>query len=164
MLGCIATHLPGVIAILMVLKFAFWGFRMHRYGHGGCHGGGWHGRRRGSFESEGFTRAASEVVKRRLGIDEEQEGIVDHALIDLRASVKEFVAELKATHEPLIKAFEGETVDDAAISTIFARHDDALSKARREIVSALKQIHAVLRPEQRERAVKWASKTDHRWV
>jgi len=43
------------------------------------------------------------------------------------------------------------------LAAIFARHDDALAKSRRDVVSALKQIHAVLRPEQRQQAAQWLS-------
>lgn len=159
----------GTICLLALMRMMAWSAwqRHHGMGYaGGCHGGWRRGRGRGPapFESEGFARAAGEVLKRRLNIDEDQEAVVDHALIDLRGSLKELMAELKNTKEPLFNAFRGETVDDAAIASAFARQDDALGKARREVVSALKQIHAVLRPDQRSRAADWASNAKPGWV
>ncbi len=127
------------------------------YRHGG--GRGFRGR---PLHSEGFHRAAGEVLKRRLGIDEEQEPVVDHALRDLRSAAKELFEELKSTRPDLANAFRGEVIDDAALAIAFARHDDAVGRARRQIVSALKQIHAVLDAEQREQAAN-ALASDAKW-
>ncbi len=167
----------GTVCLLLLVRMAAAGarFRWHMahgagpgsFGPGGC-GRGWHGGRGGHngwevpggqgggrVDAERMGRAAGEVMKRRLGIDGDQEGVVDHALIDLRGALKELAGELKETKQPLVDAFAGETVDDSGLAAIFARQDDAVARARREVLSSLKQIHAVLRPEQRERAVKW---------
>jgi len=137
------------------------------YGYRGDGRRGWGGRgRRGpaSMGSDGFARAAGEVFKRRLRIDDEQDDIVDHALIDLRKAVKELVDEVKDTRAGIADAFRGETVDEAALAAAFARHDDALSRARREVVSSLKQVHAVLDPEQRTQAADLIASGEGRWV
>jgi uncharacterized membrane protein len=157
-----------LFGLMGVARRAFWA---GRYGYGGgCHGGGgwhgrrgWHGRGRGPGTGEGFARAAGEIFKRRLRIDEEQEGMVDHALIDLRKAVKELSEELKGSRAALADAFRGETVDDAALAAVFARHDDALGRARRDVVSSLKQVHAVLDADQRKRAADWLASADGRW-
>lgn len=138
-------------------------------GHGfrGGWRGGWGGRgRRGpaSMGGEGFARAAGEVFKRRLRIDEEQDDIVDHALIDLRKAVKELVDEVKDTRAGIADAFRGETVDEAALAAAFARHDDAVARARREVVSSLKQVHAVLDADQRKQAADLLASGEGRWV
>jgi uncharacterized membrane protein len=104
------------------------------------------------------------VFKRRLDIDEEQEPIVDHAFVDLRKAGKELVDELKDTRKTLADAFAGEAVDEAALAAAFARHDDATARARRDIVSAFKQIHAVLDPEQRKRAAAWLAAGEGGWA
>lgn len=158
--GCFIGFFVGFLALVFVMKIAFWGIR-HRMG-GGCYG--FRHRRHNPYHSEGMGRAAGEILKRRLGIDEDQEGMVDHALGDIRASLKDLGGEFKATYAPITEAFRGETLDDAAISAAFTRQDDAIAKARREILSAFKQIHAVLRPDQRTRAADWASKNPPRWV
>lgn len=182
--------LVGALSVVVVAGVARRAFWMGRHGcgpgrHGGCggrgHGGrgchaGWHGGWRGEWRGEGgageggrrgsplhdeaFARAMGEVFKRRLDVDEDQEPYVDHALKDLRAALKELSDELKATRAPVGEAFRGETVDDAALAAAFARHDDALGRARRQVVSALKQVHAVLTPEQRARAVEWIASAE----
>ena len=164
----------GTVCLLLLVRMAAHGAwaRCHMaHGNSGGCGRGWHGGRGshngwevpggqggsggGRVDAERMGRAAGEVMKRRLGIDGEQEGVVDHALIDLRGALKELAGELKETKQPLVDAFAGETVDDSGLAAIFARQDDAVARARREVLSSLKQIHAVLRPDQRERAVKW---------
>ena len=112
---------------------------------GGCHGGrgrrhGWHadGARRG--RRAGFARAAGEVFKRRLDVDPDQEDIVDHALADLRDSLEALGATLHDSRAALSQAFAGE-----------------------EVVSALKQIHAVLDPEQRALAASWLADAQPGW-
>ena len=140
----------------------------HHFAHGGYgpHGR-WGGRRGGhgrGFE-RGVAQAAGEVFKRRLRIDEDQEGIVDHALTDLRGSGREYVDLLKDVRKDLAAAFAGEVVDEAAISSAFARHDEEMAKTRRDAVSALKQIHGVLDADQRKAATEWLGAVEPgRWV
>ena len=64
----------------------------------------------------------------------------------------------------VLLAFRGESVDDAAVAATFPRHDDALAHARRDVISALKQVHAVLTPEQRAMAADWLAAHDGKWV
>lgn len=130
------------------------------------HGCGPRGRYAGHpvYGEERFARAAGEVLKRRLRIDEEQEPVVDHALRDLRAALAELGKELGDTRGAVAEAFRGEAVDDAALAAAFARQDDAVGRARREVVSALKQVHAVLEPDQRERAADLLAKGGLRWA
>jgi len=151
-----------VLGMIGVVRRVAWGHRAH--GGRGCRRT-WRGRRAtGPFGNEGYARAAGEVFKRRLDIDEEQEGIVDHALHDLHGALKELAGEMKASRAPIAEAFRGESVDDAALAAAFARHDDALTRARREVVSALKQVHAVLTPEQRATAADWVATRDATWL
>ncbi|MCB9679271.1 MAG: Spy/CpxP family protein refolding chaperone [Alphaproteobacteria bacterium] len=146
--------------------------RFHgRHGFHGGHGGhGWRGHHgghgEGGFQSErrrgrgrhGFSRAASEIFKRHLDLDEDQADLVDHALADLRKAVHEFGDTLKAGRADLGAAFAGEQVDDAALAALFSTQDEEVARFRREAVSALKQIHAVLDPDQREEATRWLSR------
>ncbi|MEO0602025.1 MAG: hypothetical protein AAF211_11360, partial [Myxococcota bacterium] len=44
-----------------------------------------------------------------------------------------------------------EVLDDGRIEVVFDRLDDDLKRTRREVVSAIKQIHATLDEEQRDR-------------
>lgn len=143
-----------------------WG---HHHGPWGHHGPGgwrhhaWNGPTRDPQRfREGAGRAMAEVLKRRLRIDEDQEGIVDHALSDLRRSVAAFGDDLKGGRDELAGAFRGEQVDEAALDALFARWEEDLRRTRREVVSALKQVHAVLDEEQRSAAVDLLSKADGR--
>lgn len=161
MVGCVVGVL-GALFLAGVARRVVFGRRWHRHG---CHGGyrhGWHGPR--GVGEERFARAAAEVVKRRLRIDEEQEPIVDHALRDARAALKELAAELSDTRAAVAGAFREEVVDDAALAAAFAKQDDAVARARREVVSAMKQIHAVLEPEQRARAAEWLASGKPTWA
>ena len=111
--------------------------------------------RRGERRRSGFGRAAGEAFKRGLRVDEDQEDIIDHAFADLQATLRDVGGSLKDSRGDLAAAFGGEEVDDGALDAIFSRHDEDIARARHEIVSALKQIHAVLDPDQRGRASDW---------
>lgn len=160
MLGFIFGSLCLSLLIVGAVRRRFHG------GHGGYGGCGRYGRRWGRrpMNSEGVARAAGEVFKRRLDIDEDQEGIVDHAMTDLRDAIKELAGELKDSRGAIANAFRGETVDEAALSAAFARQDDALGRARRQTVSSFKQIHAVLTPKQREKAADWLGAVETKWM
>ena len=136
--------------------------RRHPWGGGGWEGDegprrGRHGHRRHGRGGRGggFQRAASEMFKRRLRVDEDQEDLVDHALRDLRDAMGGLTRELKRERADLAEAFAGETVDEAGLAALWAQQDEELQRFRREAISALKQIHAVLDPEQRKEAASW---------
>ncbi|MFZ5479663.1 MAG: periplasmic heavy metal sensor [Myxococcota bacterium] len=156
------SFLLGAFATLTFFGLCRLAFHRRRWhAHGRCGGYGRHPRGMGR---ERFARAAGEVFKRRLDVDEEQEPIVDHALADARAALKELADELAATRGAVADALRGESVDDAALAAAFAKHDDAVARARRAVVSAVKQVHAVLEPEQRARAADWIASKDTRWM
>ncbi len=176
LLGVLST-LGVVAALLLARRLVFWRMRHWRGHHGsrgGCRRAGWHGgghggwRGRGSrgfgfgavLGNDGVGRAAGEVLKRKLDISEEQEPIVDHAWIDARTALREVSEELDATRATIAGALRGEAVDEAALAAAFARQDDAVARARRALVSAVKQVHAVLTPEQRERAASFVGRAE----
>lgn len=137
------------------------GPRHHGCGH---HKDGRRNHHRGRRRSgERFGRAASEVFKRKLGIDEDQEDLIDHALDDLHGSVRGLRTSMKASKSDFVAAFSGEEVDDAALAALFEAQDQDLKWFRREAVSALKQVHAVLDPEQRQQATSWLGRAGG-WV
>jgi len=135
--------------------------RRHRHAH--CHAGrGMHhahhsqrGRGRGRGRARGFDRAMGEAVKRGLHVDRDQENLVDHALKDLREALRSFKDTMRESRADVAEAFDADTVDDAALDVIFANQDAAITETRRQVVSALKQVHAVLDDDQRAKAVTW---------
>lgn len=98
------------------------------------------------------------MFKRELDLDDDQADLVDHALRDLRRAGEDLEVALKDARGDLAKAFSGEAVDEGTVSAIFASQDEDLVRFRRSALSALKQIHAVLEPDQRERAVAWLAR------
>jgi hypothetical protein len=164
--------------------FGLAGMARHHYAYGGygrSYGGGscgsyrGHHRSRHGYGGEGrseqgswvgddrFARAAGEVFKRRLRIHEDQEAIIDHALKDLHAALKDLRSSVKDSRSELATAFKGEAVDDAQLAVLFDRWTDDLKKARQDVVSSLKQIHAVLDEDQRKRATDWLGQNPE-WV
>jgi Spy/CpxP family protein refolding chaperone len=129
--------------------------------------GGWHHphhrHHRGAWRHGGW-RMAGAVAKRRLNLDEDQEGIVDHAFMDLRTAVSSFADAMRETRADLAQAFRGDRIDDEALDAIVARQDEVIASTRRDVVSALRQIHAVLDPEQREAAATWLGARRLRYV
>ncbi len=141
--------------------------RWHHHHHGGCgahgrHGGHWQGHghwgRQGGpgAPTRGRRRGAgapavviAEMLKRRLDVDEEQGMVVDHAVSDVKESWKELHETMQDARRDAADTLRGETVDEAALEAIFARTDEELARTRRHLVSAVKQIHAVLDEEQR---------------
>lgn len=138
------------------------GFHHHRRRGCGRHHEG-HGHRHGRRGRRGFGRAAAEVFKRRLDVDEDQEDLFDHALRDLREAFGGLTRELKRERGDLADAFTGEQVDEAGLAALWAQQDEELQRFRREAVSALKQIHAVLDPDQRRVAASWLQR-EGRWA
>ena len=164
LIGALSTL--GLLFLVRGLRMAF---RFRRGCHGGgCHGGHFHGGHRPGYrarplDEQGLARAAAEVIKRRLQVQDEQEDIVDHALRDAQASLGGLRATLKDSRQGLGEAFRGEQVDEAALAALFARQDEELKRTRKDLVSALKQIHAVLEPQQRERGADWLA-SDEGWM
>lgn len=112
-------------------------------------------RRRGNRNP---ARARAERLKRKLRVDEDQEDYVDLALKDLHVALGDAKDALSRSRADLAAAFSGDEVDEAAIASAFAAQDEDLGTFRKELVSALKQIHSVLDPDQRDIAARWLSK------
>ena len=149
-------------------------FHHGHHGHHGHHEGGWRAHRgfHGGGESHegqrrrgrGFGRAASEVFKRKLDLDDEQADLVDHAFRDLGDAGRGFKESLRTQKQDLAAAFSAEEVDESALAALFAAQDEELQRFRRTALSVFKQIHAVLEPEQRAEATRWFASQGGRWM
>ncbi|MEN0065725.1 MAG: periplasmic heavy metal sensor [Myxococcota bacterium] len=133
-----------LMALFALKASAFHRYRRFRHGPGG--------RRRGRGRGRGMVAfATAEHIKRRLDLDEDQGDLADHAIADAQRSVKEMYGSFSDARVELADLVRGEAVDDAQLEVIFDRIDDDLRRTRREVVSAIKQIHATLDEDQRDR-------------
>lgn len=150
--------LMGMFFVMKMTRMMMWRSHHHGWRHHGHHRH-LHGRRgpdRGRRGRGGWwARAGGEVLKRRLDLDEDQSDIADHAVTDVRRSVRDFVASVKDSRGELAEALRDEALDDARLEVVFDRLQGDLERTRRDIVSAVKQVHAVLDEEQREEAATW---------
>ncbi len=161
----------GTLCLFGLFGMMMGGHRRRRmaWASGGCGPEGYHGHhgRRGQrgrrMRAGGVSRAATEVLKRRLDVDDEQSPIVDHALTDVRKALEALKEEANASRETVADAFRGEEVDDAALTAAFTHLDDVIARERRAIISALSQVHAVLDDEQREAAAELLAHGPSRW-
>lgn len=142
----------GTLCMVGLIGLAKAGRHRHHGGHGRGRCGGPRGGMRGRRRGQGMGRAFGEVLKRRLDVDDDQELVVDHALRDAREAMREWREGVRDDREAFADAFRDEDVDQAAIDAVFARQDEAMARARRQVLSAMKQVHAVLDAEQRQQA------------
>lgn len=131
------------------------------HGHPNRCGHGSQGTRR---RGRGFERAAAEMFKRKLDLDDDQADLVDHAFRDLAEAGRTFQEAMRTQKQDLAEAFRAEEVDETGLASLYAAQDEALQTFRRSAVSVLKQIHAVLEPDQREAATHWFQQVGGRWM
>ena len=119
------------------------GGRGHR-GWGRHWGGGGH---RGGIGGSFWLR----MLFARVDTTPGQEREIRAAIEELRDRAKDAKSGMLDTRESLGKSVAGETFDDAAFEAVSARVDATSEKMKDALASALKRIHAVLDPKQRER-------------
>jgi Spy/CpxP family protein refolding chaperone len=154
----IAAGIVGVVAVVKRLVFR------RRFGHyafagGPCGGGpgfgyggggfrGWgRGGHRGGIGGSFWLR----MLYTRLDTTPGQEREIRAAIEDLRDRAKDAKSGMLETRENLGKSIAAETFDDAAFEAVSARVDATSEKMKDALSAALKRIHAVLDPKQRER-------------
>lgn len=108
-----------------------------------CGGGG----RRGGIGGSFWLR----MLFARVDTTPGQEREIRAAIEDLRDRAKDAKSGMLETRESLGKSVAGETFDAAAFEAVSARVDATSEKMKDALASALKRIHAVLDPKQRER-------------
>ena len=154
----IAAGILGVVAVVKRLVFRRH-FGRHGFAGGGgpCggHGGGgsW-GRRGGGIGRSFWLRA----LYARLDTTPGQEREIRAAIEDLRDRAKDAKSGMLETRESLGKSVAGESFDDGAFEAVSARVDATSEKMKDALSSALKRVHAVLDPKQRERLAELVSK------
>ncbi len=168
----IAAGIVGVVAVVKRLLFAR-RFGRGAFGDGGgggggggdCGGGGggcgggarWRGWRRwGAWKHAGRNGAIGRsfwlrALYARLDTTPGQEREIRAAIEELRERAWDAKSDLPETRENIAKSIAGETFDEAAFEAVSARLDATAEKMKDAFASAMKRIHAVLDPKQRER-------------
>jgi Spy/CpxP family protein refolding chaperone len=154
----IAAGIVGVVAVVKRLVFLRrcggrghrgWGWGRHWGGEGGGRGG-----HRGGIGGSFWLR----MLFARVDTTPGQEREIRAAIEDLRDRAKDAKSGMLETRESLGKSVAGETFDDAAFEAVSARVDATSEKMKDALSSALKRIHAVLDPKQRERLAELVSR------
>ena len=102
----------------------------------------------------------AEMVKRRLDLDEEQADLLDHVMADVRRVRRDVRDAVRDGREELADILRRDVIDDAALEVVLDRLGEDVVRARRQVVSAVKQLHGVLDAEQRDRAADWLARDD----
>ena len=160
----IAAGIVGVVAVVKGLIFR------RRFGHlafagGPCDGGGGNGsfgggppwarfRKWGGLGGHGGGIGGSfwlRALYARLDTTPGQEREIRAAIEELRERARDAKTGLPETRQNIGKAIAGDTFDESAFEAVSARFDATAEKMKDALSSALKRIHAVLDPKQRER-------------
>lgn len=99
----------------------------------------------------------------RLDTTPGQEREIRAAIEELRERAFDAKADLPETRENLSKALAGDVFDDSAFEAVSARFDATSEKMKDALASALKRIHGVLDPKQRERLAELVGKGFGPW-
>ncbi len=145
---CSIAIAAGVVgALILVKKLVL----RRRFG-GGCGGrarfGRWgHHHRGGGIGGSWWLRA----IFSRLDTTPGQEKEIRSALEDFKKTAKESKESLGASREAVARAVRHETFDEIAIGEATVKADAAAGHVKQAFEAALRRIHAVLDPKQRER-------------
>jgi Spy/CpxP family protein refolding chaperone len=126
----------------------------HGMGHGGpwgWHGGGfdrgprgWHGWRR---MKNGFVLGA---ILERLEVTHAQEREIRDAVDDFKKVAREAKEAMASAREGVARAIEGEVFDEIAMGDASVKIDATKAQVKEAFETALRRVHAVLDPKQRE--------------
>lgn len=141
----------GIIGAVMVLKLVralFWRRRMMHYGFaGGGHFRG-HGRSWSRGPGSSFWLRA---VFSKLDTTPGQEREIRSALEDFQREARAAKDGFRGAREKLAEAFGPDELDEAVLVEARASAEDVTAKVKDAFAAALRRIHAVLDPKQRER-------------
>jgi Spy/CpxP family protein refolding chaperone len=142
------------------------GFGGHGCGdrHGAHHEdeyGRWSGGRRGW--GGGFRRGPGgsfwlRALFGRLDTTPGQEREIRSAIEEFQRKAIEAKSGLKSTREDLARAIGGESFDDTAIGEASVRADATAAQVKDALTDALRRVHGVLDPKQRERLAELLAK------
>ena len=170
----IAAGVLGVVAVMrrLIFRRRFGGFgppwAMAACGPslGGCHGSGGGGRWEGDsfgppFRRHGFGPGGSFWLRSlfsRLDTTPGQEREIRAAIEELQHTASELKSGLRGSRDDVARAVAGEIFDDAAFAEAGARADVTAGQLKDAFANALRRIHGVLDPKQRERLAELVAK------
>lgn len=163
---CSAAMVAGVVGVVALAKMFFfrrrmWAYRMASEGFEG-YGCEPHLRRRwGGFGRHGGGLYRSfwlRALFARLDTTPGQEREIRAAIEELRERARDAKSSMKESRDGLGRAIGGETFDEGAFESVSARFDATSEKMKDAFASALRRIHGVLDPKQRERLAELLSR------
>lgn len=150
----------AAVATLVYVKRRYRGFGRH----GRCENGGYGWRSRwgghGDHGHWGASHGGSgpfwlRGVFARLDTTPGQEKVIREVVDELREHGRDLGAEFKRGRTDLADALRSDSVDATVLGDAFARHDDALERARKAAVGALAKLHDALDERQRRVLAQW---------
>ena len=147
---CSIAIAAGVMGVVALVKRLVLGRRFARGGGGSGFGPPWRRGRGGRGGGIGQSLWLRHVFA-RLDTTPGQEREIRAAIEDMRDRAQDAKSGLPETRASLARSIEGETFDDAAFEAGSARVDATSEKMKDAFASALRRIHGVLDPKQRER-------------
>lgn len=142
-----AVVVVGLIVVAKVLRRRRW---MRRGGHcGGHHRGGGRGR---------FMR---HMISRRLGLRAEQAETLDASMQEVQSAMKAARHDLRASRIELAEVLRADSLDEALLAPLLARHEATVHAARDTVVEAIRRLHAQLDPAQRATLADWVARGHH---
>ena len=123
-------------------------------GHGGRGHGGWEGRFAGGEEGEFGTgafgvRRPLRFLAYKLGLKEAQISELARILNQLKTERAQAAVDHRRTVAGFADAVAGETFDDKAAQAAATLRVQSAERLRDAVVKALREIHALLEPQQR---------------
>jgi Spy/CpxP family protein refolding chaperone len=176
---CSLAMAAGIVGVVALVRGVV--FRRHLGGRGcgphgfageTCGGGGGSGRsfgRWGGWRRVGGGRGGIgrsfwlRALFARLDTTPGQEREIRAAIEDLRDRARDAKAGLKEARENAGKALARDVFDDTAFEAVNARVDASAEKVKDAVASALKRVHGVLDPKQRERLAEIVGKGFGPW-
>ncbi|MFO0739291.1 MAG: periplasmic heavy metal sensor [Labilithrix sp.] len=157
----IAAGIIGAVMVWKLVRALFWRRRMMHYGHGGdC---GRRGHLRGGWGGPPWMRGPGSsfwlrAIFSKLDTTPGQEREIRSAIEDFQREARAAKDGLTGAREKLAQAFGASDLDEAALVEARASAEDVTDKVKDAFAGALRRIHAVLDPKQRERLAELIAK------
>jgi hypothetical protein len=156
----VAAGIIGAVMLFKVVRAIFWRRRMMHYGYaGGCGSRGFSGGcgSRGRWGGgPPWARGPGNsfwlrAIFSKLDTTPGQEREIRSAIEDFQREARGAKDGLKGAREKLARAFGPEALDEAGLIEARASAEDVTGKVKDAFATALRRIHGVLDPKQRER-------------